>query len=60
MAPRIGALLGWLESYDPKLAESRAADLLSEERAPLALVGALALSRMNSTADPAPPGPSGE
>jgi HEAT repeat protein len=51
---RIGALLGWLESYDPKLAETRAADLLSEERAPLAMVGALALSRMNSTADPAP------
>ena len=51
---RIGALLGWLESYDPKLAETRAADLLSEERAPLALVGALALSRMNATAEPAP------
>ena len=51
---RLGVQLEFMAEYDEKLAAELATGLLSEERAPLALVAGLALAEMDSSADPAP------
>ncbi len=51
---RLGIQLEFMAEHDAKLAAELATGLLSEERAPLALVAGLALADMNTSADPAP------